>query len=554
MRTGILLGCVGLLCGCLPEVTTNDGKGVVEYDAFAQGTVAFPDDDTREDPKGFGEVSPKLGFQAGERVEYYDFGEVRLDKDDKPIIQPMFVFYDAAGKLLTAAEQTDAGYKLAGQFPVVDVVADREGYSPLWEIVKVTVPQGFTLGSVQSRVAAEKLPHENTGTVVNCPIVDPTDTLVDGLTARDAVYGRLPLWFRGLEAFCLLVDNGYTALEHPTSKGSKRLTTDLAIQDVYVPSYAFELTDPLDDRSSLSDIPVQNALILSAAPGSANYSPLGRVHIVKVASDYSLGNLWSVEDVTEYEAQQAKAGNQGVVYLRKQAPVVNLAVRGTVPSCTTNEDCVVEGLKSGLTCNLELSPKRLAEAARRGYCDPPPVGYGERCGASIARCNPFGGPKPPKGSKNTLQDLVCVGLRIREERFCYNACDPTQEDTDDAEDRDSRCGSLRDVECYGLSRRTKPNGVCFKQCDTAAGPAAVAQCANPTADTDPPPAPADILCGNGKLDFGEACDLSIESVDPSACNAHCSVPKADAKEKHPLICTNAGINICVFPDERAKEP
>jgi hypothetical protein len=153
-----------------------------------------------------------------------------------------------------------------------------------------------------------------------------------------------------------------------------------------------------------------------------------------------------------------------------------------------------------------------------------------------------------------IQDLVCVGLLIREERFCYNACDPKEDDLDDSEDRDSRCGKIKGYQCFGLRRRNKPNGVCFKNCDTSAGQAAIDECENLTEDTDPPPALADRSCGNGQLDFGEACDRSIESVGPEGCNDTCSVPDGSAKEAHPLICTNAGINICIFPDERAKEP
>jgi hypothetical protein len=239
-----------------------------------------------------------------------------------------------------------------------------------------------------------------------------------------------------------------------------------------------------------------------------------------------------------------------------------MPVRGVVSPCGTNDDCAETATATDppLDCNLDLRIPEPADPERPAFCDAPPVGFGRECGAGIARCDSFGGPVPPVGNAGQIQDLICVGLRAREKRFCYNACDPDEDDTNDAEDRDSRCGNVKGMQCYGLSRPKKPDGACFKRCNSLATNRLVQQCENPNADTQPPPAPEDIVCGNGAFDVGETCDPTAEPWDAATCNETCTIstlgedpPVAAGLDRHPLECTNAGVDICIFPDERAQE-
>jgi hypothetical protein len=370
---------------------------------------------------------------------------------------------------------------------------------------------------------------------VNCPMVDEAATLLAGLSERGRPLPRLPVWYRRLQGFCFLVDRGWEILQDP--EAGPALPVDLAVGAVI---------DPVLDVHGEHVLAKDNRLF-EVLPGDPGYTPLVRIFETPIDPDFTYGDLDQVSDVPD-------------PVVPDPVDVRNIPVRGVVPPCQTNEDCAAAETSDQppLECNLDQRIPDPVDPAKPAFCDAPPVGFGELCGAGIARCDSFGGPVPPAGSAGQLQDLICVGLRARENRFCYNACDPDEDDVTDDEDRDSRCGDLDGFQCYRIRRPRKPDGACFRKCNSLATSRLVEQCEAPTADRDPPPAPGDATCGNGVYDIGEACDPTAEPWDPATCNEGCAVstlgadpPVAAEDDEHPLECTNAGVDICIFPDARA---
>jgi cysteine-rich repeat protein len=117
----------------------------------------------------------------------------------------------------------------------------------------------------------------------------------------------------------------------------------------------------------------------------------------------------------------------------------------------------------------------------------------------------------------------------RDKYFCYHACNSSEKDTDPDPDIDSRCGSVKLFHCYALRQTdpTRPNGVCLKDCNSRAGDAAAIsdECVSPT-------------CGNGKLEFGEACDDG-NKVNGDGCNSTCQMSTYERCDKD-SDCKGAG--------------
>ncbi|MBI2892149.1 MAG: hypothetical protein HYY06_01255 [Deltaproteobacteria bacterium] len=516
------------LAACEEEGLVDSSLGVAEYEETDGGV--YPDG-------GFGEVEPVYGMYDRQRVEAYDFGPVEVDAQGKPPVNPMYVLYDESGSpLLELSEDQE---KLEGQGAIVETLLDRPDYSPFWEIVQVTAPAGYQNEDIKSLETLERAGFEmnETGVVVNCPMVEEAAVLARGLSERARPLPRLPLWFRRLKAFCFLVDRGWEVLQDP--KGGLGLPLDLAARDVVYP-----VLDLFGEH-----VVAKDNRLFGALPGDPEYSPLVRVLETPIDDEFAYGDIDAFADAVDPTP-------------REPSEVRNVPIRGVIPACGTNVDCESTATASDapLTCNLDLRIRAPLDPALPAFCDAPPVGFGEECGPGIARCDPFGGPAPPDDAAGQLADLICVGLRAREKRFCYNACDPDEDDTNEDEKRDSRCGGVRDFQCYGLRRAKKPDGVCFKRCNSLATNRLVQQCANVTADTQPAPAAEDILCGNGAFDVGETCDPTAEPWDGATCNEICSIstlaedpPVQAPEDDHPLECTNAGVDICIFPDERAEE-
>jgi hypothetical protein len=107
---------------------------------------------------GFGQ-STTPGFAKGEAIVYLDLGPVKLRPGNK--VARIWAFTNGADE----------------QRNIVDTVPGDEDYTPLWRVTMVTWRDGVaprTLRSaaeVQAAQAAGEVTLQETGTVVNCPIL-----------------------------------------------------------------------------------------------------------------------------------------------------------------------------------------------------------------------------------------------------------------------------------------------------------------------------------------------------------------------------------------------
>ncbi len=185
---------------------------------------------------------------GGEELRCYDL-DVRPDKPAK-----FFVFYDSTGSYVLT------------QFPVVEVAPGDPGYSDLWDIWKVTVPDDFKAdnsvrdGETLARLLSDPrsgYTAERTGALLNGPIVP------EGSTARlkaDRREGSATLryaWYRGRRAPFLYFE------EHLRLEGGKAPVAPM-ILDSPPPPEEF-LTLPLSQAGQLR---------VTAFPGAKDYSPL----------------------------------------------------------------------------------------------------------------------------------------------------------------------------------------------------------------------------------------------------------------------------------------
>jgi hypothetical protein len=107
---------------------------------------------------GFGQ--PKVtGYYKGNTISYLDLGPVKLAAGNK--VAPLWTVTNGT----------------ADQHNVVDVVPGDKGYSPLWDINKVTWRDGVTprtlksQADVQAAQAAGEVTVTSAHTIVNCPVV-----------------------------------------------------------------------------------------------------------------------------------------------------------------------------------------------------------------------------------------------------------------------------------------------------------------------------------------------------------------------------------------------
>ncbi len=109
------------------------------------------------------------GFYRGQRVEYLDLGEVKVAPGND--IDPIWTFTNGSPE----------------QKNIIDTVpGDPAGYTPLWQVVKLTWKSGVrprTLKSadaINAAIASGALTSETTNTIVNCPVLGFNQPIVKG--------------------------------------------------------------------------------------------------------------------------------------------------------------------------------------------------------------------------------------------------------------------------------------------------------------------------------------------------------------------------------------
>lgn len=130
-----------------------------------------------------------------------------------------YVFYDKTGNYILT------------QFPIVDVAPGDPGYTDLWDVWKVTVPDGFRPDNrVRDMETLRKLIRdpdsgyvaERTGALVNGPIVPEGSTAQHKAEGRGGAAALRYFWYRGRRAPYLYFEEKLrlTGEQAPTSKAT----------------------------------------------------------------------------------------------------------------------------------------------------------------------------------------------------------------------------------------------------------------------------------------------------------------------------------------------
>ena len=129
------------------------------------------------------------GWYKGREVRYYDFGTNSPVTDGTVATAPIYVFitgFDASGNPVF----------VQGQHNIVTTIPGVDGYSDLWRVMLVTVPQSYVADTVTSKAGIDAAGYEITPTeiLVNCPIVLEGTELEGG---EPLVQG----WYDGAEVY-----------------------------------------------------------------------------------------------------------------------------------------------------------------------------------------------------------------------------------------------------------------------------------------------------------------------------------------------------------------
>jgi hypothetical protein len=207
------------------------------------------------------------GWYRDEAVVYYDFG-MNSPVDGAAVVSaPIWAF-------ITGMDGDGNPVFVDGQHNIVDVVPGDAGYSDLWEVNLVVVPEDYEANSITSADEVEDVGHEvmKPGLFVNCPIVPEGSTFENG---EALVQG----WYRGDPVF------------YPDFGPN---------QPAAIPIWAF--ITGMNADGSPQFVEGQNNII-DALPGDAGYSAFWQVNLVVVDDSYEANSITSAADVmaSDYE-------------------------------------------------------------------------------------------------------------------------------------------------------------------------------------------------------------------------------------------------------------
>lgn len=238
-------------------------------DESMSGDDAMSDDDSMMYPDGE-EKSLVTGWYQDQQVRYYDFGMNSATNGSVVATAPIYVFihgFDADGN----------PEFVEGQHNVVNVKPGDPGYSDLWQVMLVTVPDDYEADSIKSAGDVMAMGYEVTPTemYVNCPIVDEGTTLEGGESLTQG-------WYKGEEVF--YPDFGV----NPANA---------------IPIWVFATGFDADGNPQFVE-GQQN--VIDAVPGDPGYSAFWQVNIVVVDEGYEANSVTSREDIQAmgYEVMQ----------------------------------------------------------------------------------------------------------------------------------------------------------------------------------------------------------------------------------------------------------
>lgn len=259
LRNGAIVGLgaaavVAVGCGDDDDDDDDDGaRTEPSGDGSGSGAVDLGE------PKDFALVH---GWYKGEEVVYYDFGmNTPLASNGSVPAAPIWV-------LITGMDSDGTPQFVEGQPNIIDLVPGDTGYSDLWQVNLVTVPNDYAANTLKSRdeIVNSGYDIQAVDMFVNCPVV-PAESRFEG--GEQLVQG----WYRGQQVF--YPDFG-------------------ANPSAAVPIWAF--ITGIDSGGNPQFVKGQNNII-DLAPDDAGYSAFWRVNLVMVDDGYEANSITSREEI-----------------------------------------------------------------------------------------------------------------------------------------------------------------------------------------------------------------------------------------------------------------
>jgi hypothetical protein len=206
---------------------------------------------------------------SGEKVTYYNFDVLPTTP------APIYVFF-----------KQGATTELAEQLHVIDVLPGDPGYNDFWQVIQVTVPDGYVPNSVTSfaEMQAAGFSTTPTNTLVNCPVVPDRSTAQLRYTPQEST-ALARGWYRGQ----IVKYFNFAERMLMTSAGG------VPTAPIYV---TFNVNpDPSDPMSGPASgfqtepSSMQTHNVVGALPEDMSYSPLWMVIAYDHASFASVGDL-----------------------------------------------------------------------------------------------------------------------------------------------------------------------------------------------------------------------------------------------------------------------
>jgi len=202
------------------------------------------------------------GWYRGEPVVYYDFGmESALVGTAGVALAPIWAF-------ITGMDADGNPVFVPHQHNIVDAVPGDAGYSDLWQVNLVTVPEDYVADSITSKADLDAMayPTVQPGLFVNCPIVPAGSTLENG---EELTRG----WYRGEQVY-------YPDFGPNPANG--------------IPIWAF--ITGMDADGNPQFVEGQHNVI-DAIPGDPAYSAFWLVNLVVVDEGYEANSITSAAEV-----------------------------------------------------------------------------------------------------------------------------------------------------------------------------------------------------------------------------------------------------------------
>jgi hypothetical protein len=178
-----------------------------------------------------------------------------------------------------------------GQLNIVDVTPGETGYNDFWQVVRVTVPQGYVanLHTSRAELVAAGYQMETTTMLVNCPIVPEGSTAALRLGSGSS--GLVRGWYRGQVVFYFTFEERALSI---TSSGM------VPLSPIYV---SFNINPgqpgggpPSGFKTEPNSMQTHN--VVATLPADAGYSPLWIVNIYDNSNFNTVSNLTTAQMAT----------------------------------------------------------------------------------------------------------------------------------------------------------------------------------------------------------------------------------------------------------------